>query len=136
MEPRHAVTFGGTVQVARLMGGELGLAFVVTFVRVRSQTASNLIGLHVASGDPAVSQRLAGYAAAAGRGVDPAGATARGFALLGQSVRVLSTTQAVDSFVVLAVLALAAAIWLVIQRAAPDSPAGPRLPWRRAETSA
>ena len=48
------------------MGGEIGTAFVATLVRVRSQIASNLIGLHVQIGDAAVLQRLQAYAAVAG----------------------------------------------------------------------
>ena len=62
-----ALTFGAAIQTARLMGGQIGQAFIVTFARVRSQTASNLIGLHVQSGDGTVIQRLQAYAAVTGR---------------------------------------------------------------------
>ncbi|MGH9563915.1 MAG: MFS transporter, partial [Terracidiphilus sp.] len=50
LRPQDALTFGASVQVARLLGGQIGQAFVVTFARVRGQVASNLIGLHVQSG--------------------------------------------------------------------------------------
>ena len=50
LRPEDALTFGGAVQTARLMGGQLGQAFVVTLTRVRTQTASNLIGQHVRIG--------------------------------------------------------------------------------------
>ncbi len=50
LRPQDALTFGAAIQTARLMGGEIGLAFVTTLVRVRSQTASNLIGQHIEAG--------------------------------------------------------------------------------------
>ncbi len=75
LRPQDALTFGAALQTARLMGGEIGTAFVTTVVRVRSQVASNLIGLHVRTGDGDVVQRLQAYAAVAGRrdtGLGPA----------------------------------------------------------------
>ena len=49
LRPQDALTFGAVLQTARLMGGEIGTAFVATFTRVRAQVASNLLGLHVQS---------------------------------------------------------------------------------------
>ncbi len=46
------------------MGGEVGQAFIATFIRVRGQIASNLLGLHVQVGDTQVIHRLQAYAAA------------------------------------------------------------------------
>ena len=54
LRPQDALTFASALQVSRLMGGELGTAFVVTFVRKRSQIASNLLGQHLQIGDPDV----------------------------------------------------------------------------------
>ena len=59
LDPKDALTFGGAIQTARLLGGEIGTALTATLVRVRGQIASNELGLHVQSGDPAVLQRLA-----------------------------------------------------------------------------
>jgi DHA2 family multidrug resistance protein len=58
LRPQDALTFGAALQTARLMGGQIGTAFIATLVRVRSQVASNHIGLHVQSGDPQVLDRL------------------------------------------------------------------------------
>ena len=51
LRPADAVTFGVVLQTARLLGGEAGNAFMQTYVRVREQVDSNLLGLHVMSGD-------------------------------------------------------------------------------------
>ncbi len=63
LRPQDALTFGAVLQTARLMGGEIGTAFVTTLARVRGQVASNLIGQHVQVGDPQVIQRVRAYGA-------------------------------------------------------------------------
>jgi MFS transporter, DHA2 family, multidrug resistance protein len=128
LRPQDAMTFGAAVQTARLMGGQIGQAFVVTLARVRSQTASNLIGLHVQSGDGAVIQRLQAYGAVTGRmGADPAGASARAASLLGSIVRSAAATQGViDAFVVISGLTAFALMIVVAHRPAPLGPASHR----------
>ncbi|HEY2661760.1 MAG TPA: MFS transporter [Caulobacteraceae bacterium] len=127
LRPEDALTFGGAVQTARLMGGQLGQAFVVTFTRVRSQTASNLIGLHVHTGDAAVVQRLQAYAAVTGRATDPGSASARAASVLGSVVRSMAATQGViDSFVAMAGLTALALALVVAHKPAPLGPASHR----------
>ena len=63
------------LQTARLMGGEIGSAFVTTFARVRGQVASNLIGQHVQVGDPHVIERVRAYGAATTQVIDPVSAS-------------------------------------------------------------
>jgi DHA2 family multidrug resistance protein len=46
-----------------LFGGEIGTAFMQTFVRRREQFHSNIIGQHVAAGTGVTADRLAAYAA-------------------------------------------------------------------------
>ena len=125
LRPQDALTFGAMLQTARLMGGQIGSAFVVTLARVRSQTASNLIGLHIQAGDSAVQQRLAAYAAVTGRGsVDAAGGAARGASVLGSVVRSAASTQGViDGFVAVGALTAVALLLLAVQRRAPLGPA-------------
>jgi len=119
-----AFTFGAVLQTARLMGGEIGNAFIQTVARVREQVASNLIGQHVQSGDPAVIERLKAYGTATTRIVDPDGAIGRGQLVLGNVVRAAATTQAVaDSFVIVAALTAVALMLLVFRSAAPLGPA-------------
>jgi MFS transporter, DHA2 family, multidrug resistance protein len=126
IDPRDALTFAAVLQTARLMGGEVGTAFITTLARVREQRASNLIGLHVQSGDARVVEQVRAYGALTTRVFDPAGAANRGLQVLADGVRAAATTQAViDCFVVVAVLTLLALLVVVSQRAPTESPASP-----------
>jgi MFS transporter, DHA2 family, multidrug resistance protein len=60
--PTEALTIGCLLQLSRLFGGEIGTAFMQTFVRVREQIHSNIIGQHVAVGAAFATDRLAAYA--------------------------------------------------------------------------
>jgi MFS transporter, DHA2 family, multidrug resistance protein len=128
LRPEDALTFGAAIQAARLMGGEIGVAFVATMTRVRGQIASNLIGLHVQTGDGAVLQRLQAYGAVTGRGAaDTTGNLARGAGVLGGVVRQAAATQGViDAFVVIAALTAVALILAISHRPAPLGPASHR----------
>jgi DHA2 family multidrug resistance protein len=124
LRPQDALTLGAAIQTARLFGGQLGTAFIATLVRVRTQVASNHIGLNVRSGDQAVLDRLRLYAAATGHDVGPATANARAGVLLGQSVRSAAATQGViDGFVVIAGLTALALAIVVAHKPAPIGPA-------------
>ena len=120
---QDALTFGAANQTARLLGGEIGQAFVVTFVRVRSQIASNLIGIHVQSGVGPVVQRLHVYAALTMQAGDARGAPSRATEILGAAVRTAATTQGIiDAFVTLSGLTAVALVLLAAQKAAPALP--------------
>jgi DHA2 family multidrug resistance protein len=124
LKPQDALTFGAVLQTARLMGGEIGTAFVTTIARVRGQVASNLLGQHVRVGDADVVQRVKVYGAVTTRVIDPTGAVARGQTVLDNVVRAAATTQAVmDSFVAIAFLTAIALLIVVIRNAAPAGPA-------------
>jgi DHA2 family multidrug resistance protein len=124
LRPQDALTFGALIQTARLMGGQVGQAFVVTLTRVRGQIASNMIGLHVRSGDGDVTHRLQLYAAATARAGDAASGSLRGASLLGSIVRGVATTQSViDAFVTVGGLTALALLVLVVHRPAPRGPA-------------
>jgi MFS transporter, DHA2 family, multidrug resistance protein len=110
--------------MARIMGGQVGQAFTVTLVRVRSQIASNHIGLHLQRGDWQVAHRLQTYAAVTGRAVDPVTASDRAAAVLGGVVRSAATTQGViDGFVVIGGLTALCLMIVAARRAAPVGPA-------------
>jgi DHA2 family multidrug resistance protein len=124
LRPQDALTFGAVLQTARLMGGEIGSAFVTTLARVREQVASNLIGQHLQLGDAQVIQRVRAYGAVTTRVFDPLGAVSRGQQVLGNAVRVAATTQAViDGFVAVGVLTALALVIVVFRSAAPQGPA-------------
>ena len=135
MKPQYALTLGALLQTARLMGGEIGSAFVATMARVREQVASNLIGQHVQVGNPGVIERVREYGAMTTKVVDPVSALARGELVLGDVVRAAATTQAViDVFAVIAVLTALALLIVVFRRRAPEGPASapPLFPVRNA----
>ena len=124
LRPQDALTFGAAIQTARLMGGEIGLAFVTTLVRVRSQTASNLIGQHIEAGAGPVVQRLQAYAAATARAGDPASGQARAATILGGVVRSAAATQgAIDGFTVISGMTALALLIVVAHKPAPIGPA-------------
>ena len=129
LRPQDALTFGAVLQTARLMGGEIGSAFVVTLARIREQVASNLIGQHVQLGDAQVIQRMRAYGAATTRVFDPTGAADRGQQVLGNVVRAAATTQSViDAFVAVGLLTALTLLIIVFRKAAPEGPASaPRL---------
>jgi DHA2 family multidrug resistance protein len=124
LKPQDALTFGAMLQTARLLGGEIGTAFVTTLARVRGQVASNLIGQHVQSGDPQVIARVRAYGAATTKVFDPAAAVSRGEVVLGNVVRSAATTQAViDCFIAVGLLTAVALLIVVFRSAAPEGPA-------------
>src|SRR5580692_5058716 len=126
LRPQDALTFGAMLQTARLMGGEIGSAFVTTLARVRGQVASNLIGQHVRVGDADVIQRVRIYGAVTTRVIDPTGAVQRGQTVLSNTVRIAATTQAVmDTFVAVAFLTALMLLVVVFRSAAPAGPASP-----------
>jgi DHA2 family multidrug resistance protein len=136
LKPQDALTFGAMLQTARLMGGEIGTAFVTTLARVRGQVASNLIGQHVRVGDAGVIQRVRAYGAVTTRVIDPTGAVQRGQTVLGNVVRIAATTQAVmDGFVAVAFLTAVMLVVVTFRKAAPVGPASPPplFPVREAE---
>ena len=138
LRPQDALTFGAVLQTARLMGGEIGTAFVATLARVREQVASNLIGQHLQLGDAGVIQRLRAYGAVTTRVLDPTGAVGRGQQVLGNIVRAAATTQAViDGFVAVGLLTALALLIVVFRSAAPEGPASapPLFPRRGPDTA-
>jgi DHA2 family multidrug resistance protein len=124
LKPEDALTFGAAIQIARLMGGQIGTAFIVTFVRVRSQIASYHIGLHVQAGDDQVLHRLQTYAAGFGRTTDPGSAAGQAATVLGSVVRSAAATQGViDGFVAIGALTALALAMVVAHKPAPIGPA-------------
>lgn len=119
--PADALTIGALLQVARLFGGELGTAFMQTWVRVREQLHSALVGLHVASTSPGAADRLAQYTAAMGlHTADPGQAAARAQRLLSSTVATQANVLAyADGFLAAAVGALLCLFAVALLRYAP-----------------
>src|SRR5262249_46359200 len=62
IHPSEIITLAAILQTGRLFGSEIGAAFVQTFIRVREQFHSNILGLHVFPGANSVGERLQDYA--------------------------------------------------------------------------
>jgi DHA2 family multidrug resistance protein len=105
MNPADVLTIGTLFQTSRLFGGEIGTAFMQTFVRVREQVHSNLIGLHVDSLGGLTADRLAAYRGAVGaHSSDAALAAERATSLLASTVAKQAAVLAyIDGFLAAAV---------------------------------
>lgn len=118
LQPSDVLTFGALLQTARLFGAEIGTAFVQTFLRVREQVYSNLIGLHVTTGSLLTDQRLQDYAhAVTARSVGPAQAAERAMALLARSVQNQAYVLAyIDGFMVLGYTVMGVLLLMLLLR--------------------
>lgn len=130
LRPQDALSFGASLQIARLFGGEVGSSLITTWDRVREQRASNLIGLHVQKGALDVQHRLAFYRHL----LAPRGRADAAHAVLGNVVRAMATTQAcIDGFVLVAAVAvLGLTLFVLIVPSPPRGPASPTpISWRK-----
>ena len=118
LEPKQILTFGAFLQTARLLGAELGSAFIQTFLRVREQLYSNLIGLHVTVGSTLTDERLQSYAhAVGGRSVGEVEANARATALLAGSVQKQAYVLAyIDGFMVIGFATIGVLLLMLLLR--------------------
>jgi DHA2 family multidrug resistance protein len=121
LQPGDILTFGAMLQTARLFGAQLGAGFIQTFLRVREQVYSNLIGLHVTAGSPLTGQRLQDYAGAVtGRSIGPAEGNARATALLAHSVQSQAYVLAyIDGFMVLGYAVMGVLLLMLLLRNPP-----------------
>lgn len=102
-------TFGAFVQTMRLFGGELGTSFMQTFLRIREQVHSNLIGLHIEVGSHLTDSRLGAYGTAmAAHSPGQPLAQARAARLLAGVVQTQANVLSyIDGFVVIGVSVIA-----------------------------
>jgi DHA2 family multidrug resistance protein len=124
LQPSEALTFGAVLQTGRLFGAQLGAAFVQTFLRVREQVYSNLVGQHVAIGTSLTSERLQNYARLLkGRSVGQVEANARAAALLADAVQKQAYVLAyIDGFMVLGFSVIGVLLLMLLLRTPPAQP--------------
>ncbi len=120
--PPQAAAIGATIQIARWLGSEIGSAVIQTFVRVREQVNSNLIGLHVIAGLPATEQMTTQLAApfgtrATGLG-DPAAQAAGVLADFRREAYVLAY---IDAFWLIAWVSLLGILLILLLRPPPPN---------------
>jgi len=123
IHPSDALTIGCLIQISRLFGGEVGTAFMQTFVRMREQVHSNLVGLHVDGIAGATVDRLSAYQAAVGsRTADLGEAAARAAKLLATTVaQQASVLSFIDGFLAAAVGAFVCLLLVAIMRRPPPT---------------
>jgi DHA2 family multidrug resistance protein len=99
-KPQAALTFSAFFHVVRLFGGQVGVAVMTHFIAIRERVHSNLLGLHVQSGewitDASVRQLTAGLY---GRSAGLSSAAGRAFGVVGARVRLQAYTLTfIDGF--------------------------------------
>jgi len=99
-KPQAALTFSAFFHIVRLLGGQIGVAFMAHFIAVRERLHSNLLGLHVqkstALSDAALGQLTAGLY---GKSAGLAAASGRAAGLLGARLRLQAYTLTfIDGF--------------------------------------
>ena len=121
--PTEALTIGCLLQVSRLFGGEVGTAFMQTFVRVREQLHSAIIGLHVSEGSGPTLDRLGAYAGRLGTHIADAGvAAAQASKLLSNAVATQASVLAyADRFEAAALGSFACLMLVAAMRRGPPS---------------
>jgi len=110
--PINVLTYSSFIHTVRLFGGEAGTAIMQRLVSVREQFHSNMIGLHVDSGEWLTSERLGGLAQAlfpGSAGIQEA--QARAALILGGQVKVQAYALAYsDGYLAIAFVAAFACI--------------------------
>jgi DHA2 family multidrug resistance protein len=126
INPRDVLTIGSFLQISRLFGGELGTAFMQTFVRVREQIHSNLLGLHVDAFSSVTGNRLLGYSSIVGaRTSDLANSSSKAANLLAGSVaQQAEVLSYIDGFTAAAGGAVICLLLAVFLRPAAQPPTG------------
>ncbi len=121
----RATAFAAYIQIMRLGGAEIGIALMGTWLRVREQVHSNLLGLHVANGSFDVShllQQLTGGFASHGAATAPARALGSLSALVAREANVLAY---IDGFWLTFSLAIVAIALVSLITRAPPGPFTP-----------
>jgi MFS transporter, DHA2 family, multidrug resistance protein len=122
--PPLAAAIATMIQITRWLGGGIGGAAIQTFVRVREQVYSNLIGLHVVTGLPATAQVTTQLARPFGRRATGIGEpAAQGAAVLATMVRREAYVLAyIDAFWLIAWVALLGILLVLLLRPPPPNP--------------
>ncbi len=125
--PPQAAAIAATIQISRLLGAEIGSGVIQTFVRVREQTYSNLIGLHVLSGSAATEGIAAQLAVPfSNRQTGLGNPAAQGLGLLATKVQQQAYVLAyIDAFWLIAWVSLAGMLLVLMLRRPPPNPLTP-----------
>ena len=124
INPADALAIGCLLQISRLFGGEIGTSFMQTFVRIREQIHSNLVGLHVDGTAGLTIDRMSAYAGTvSSHTADLAQATGRAAKLLGTTVaQQAAVLSYIDGFLAAAGGAFLCLLLVAAMRRPPPSP--------------
>jgi MFS transporter, DHA2 family, multidrug resistance protein len=120
-KPQDALTFSAFFHIIRLLGGQIGVAFMGHFIAVRERVHSNLLGLHVQSGnwvdEASIRQLTAGLYA---KSSSLAAATGRAVGLTGARVRLQAYTLSfIDGFHLIAWACVVALLLVALLKKSP-----------------
>jgi DHA2 family multidrug resistance protein len=127
MPPQKSNAISGIVNLSRNMGGDIGIAFVTTFVARRSQFHQSRLASHTSLYDPSFASAAKSAARALSRfGAASSDAAHRGLALLYRQLQQQAATLAyLDAIKVLAVVTAAMLVLLPFtRRPTAGAPAG------------
>lgn len=120
-KPQDILTFSAFFHVVRLLGGQIGVAVMTHFIAVRERLHSNLLGLHVQSGnwiDESSLRQLTAGLYAKSSGVPAAAGRAAG--VLAARVRLQAFTLTfIDGFHLIAWACVIALLLIALLRKAP-----------------
>jgi MFS transporter, DHA2 family, multidrug resistance protein len=120
-KPQAVLTFSAFFHVVRLFGGQIGVAVMTHFIAVRERVHSNLLGLHVQSGqwitDASVHQLTAGLY---GKSAGLSSATGRAVGLVAGRLRLQAYTLSfIDGFHLICWACVIALLLTALLRRAP-----------------
>jgi MFS transporter, DHA2 family, multidrug resistance protein len=120
-KPERALTFSAFFHVVRLFGGTAGAIYMGHFLADREKLHSNLLGLHVSSGDWITVQNLRAMSAGLyAKSYGLATATARAADLLAARVRLqASSLSIIDGFLLISWSCVCALIFIALLRKSP-----------------
>jgi DHA2 family multidrug resistance protein len=113
----NAATFSGFMHFIRIFGGQIGVAVMTRVISVREHFHSNLLGLHVQSGDSLTGERVRMLTAGMLPESGPEEAQYRALAILGQQIKAQAYTLATaDGFLVIGWTVVAYLVMLLFLR--------------------
>jgi DHA2 family multidrug resistance protein len=120
-KPQWALTFSAFFHVVRLFGGQIGVAFMGFFIAQRERLHSNLLGLHVPSGNWITDGNLRLLTAGLfSKSSGVAAATGRAAGIIGGRVRLQAFTLTfIDAFYLVAWVCVLALFLIALLRRAP-----------------
>jgi DHA2 family multidrug resistance protein len=129
VNPAHATAFAAYIAVWRVNMIEFNAAAMTTWLRVREQVHSNLVGLHVSAGDNDVAQTLTHLVGRfVGDGAAAETTLARAMSTLASFVkREADVLSIIDGFEVTFWAAIAGLLLISLMRVAPQGPLSPAI---------